>query len=109
MAIISPIILPCKHSPLHRRCYAVKADFQLSTEKEIIKLQGASPADVDKAVAAARRAFEGPWSQLAAVDRGAFLYKIAELIDRDRELIAAIDAYDNGKVQYPSSHANIVS
>ncbi|KAH7007368.1 aldehyde dehydrogenase domain-containing protein [Ilyonectria destructans] len=67
------------------------------TEEEIIKLRGASTADVDDAVVAARRAFEGNWSELAAIDRGAFLYKIAELIDRDRELIAAIDAYDNGK------------
>lgn len=62
-------------------------------------MRGASTADVDDAVVAARRAFEGNWSELAAIDRGAFLYKIAELIDRDRELIAAIDAYDNGKVR----------
>lgn len=61
-------------------------------------LQGASAEDVGKAVGAARRGFEGPWSELAAADRGAFLYKIAELIDRDRELIAAIYAFDNGKV-----------
>lgn len=62
-------------------------------------MRGASTADVDEAVVAARRAFEGNWSELAAIDRGAFLYKIAELIDRDRELIAAIDAYDSGKVR----------
>ncbi|EGY18468.1 hypothetical protein VD0002_g3940 [Verticillium dahliae] len=67
------------------------------TEVEVLKLKGASVEDVDKAVAAARRAFSGEWSDLAAVDRGAFLYRLAELIDRDRELIAAIDAYDNGK------------
>ncbi|KAF4440188.1 aldehyde dehydrogenase [Fusarium acutatum] len=67
------------------------------TEEEVIKLKGASKEDVDKAVQAARKAFEGEWSELAAVDRGAFLYKLADLIDRDRELIAAIDAFDNGK------------
>ncbi|KAG7135889.1 Aldehyde dehydrogenase like protein [Verticillium longisporum] len=67
------------------------------TEEEVLRLKGASVEDVDKAVAAARRAFNGAWSDLAAVDRGAFLYRLAELIDRDRELIAAIDAYDNGK------------
>ena len=53
-------------------------------------------------MAAARLAFTGPWSEIAAADRGAFLYKIAELIDRDRELIASIDSYDNGKVYYTS-------
>ncbi|KAJ4156178.1 hypothetical protein NW754_007802 [Fusarium falciforme] len=68
-----------------------------TTEEAILELQGASHDDIDKAVAAARRAFQGPWSELAAIDRGSFLYKIAELIDRDRELIAAIDAFDNGK------------
>jgi aldehyde dehydrogenase (NAD+) len=67
------------------------------TEEEIIKLRGASVSDVDKAVAAARTAFEGEWSELSAVDRGSFLFKLAELIDRDRELIASIDAFDNGK------------
>ncbi|KAF9639107.1 hypothetical protein BFW01_g10004 [Lasiodiplodia theobromae] len=67
------------------------------TEEEIIALQGASVSDVDEAVRTARRAFEGEWSELAAAERGSFLYKIAELIHRDRELIASIDAFDNGK------------
>ncbi|KAJ4221628.1 hypothetical protein NW759_006874 [Fusarium solani] len=68
-----------------------------ATDEKIITIKGASEKDVDKAVDAARRAFEGEWSELAAVDRGAFLYKIAELIDRDRKLLASIDAFDNGK------------
>lgn len=63
----------------------------------MLNFSGASPADVDKAVAAARTAFEGSWSDLAAVQRGQFLFKIAELIHRDRELLAAIDTLDNGK------------
>lgn len=41
------------------------------------------------------------------MDRGAFLYKIADLIDRDRELIAAIDAFDNGKVCISTFRANM--
>ncbi|KAJ4257738.1 hypothetical protein NW757_003364 [Fusarium falciforme] len=68
-----------------------------ATDEKIITIKGASEKDVDKAVDAARRAFEGEWSELAAVDRGAILYKIAELIDRDRKLLASIDAFDNGK------------
>ncbi|RFU76014.1 aldehyde dehydrogenase nad+ [Trichoderma arundinaceum] len=68
-----------------------------TNDEEVITLQGASEADVDKAVAAARRAFEGEWSELEAVERGAFLYKLAELIDRDRKLLASIDSFDNGK------------
>ncbi|KAH7347577.1 aldehyde dehydrogenase domain-containing protein [Plectosphaerella cucumerina] len=68
-----------------------------TTDDEILTLQGASEADVDTAVAAARRAFEGEWSELAAVDRGAFLYKIADLLERDSELLASIESFDNGK------------
>ena len=61
--------------------------------------------DVNTAVTAARKAFEDPaWSEIAAADRGAFLYKLAELIDRDRELLASIDSIDNGKT-YASAMA----
>lgn len=68
-----------------------------STEKVVAGVRGASPEDVDRAVAAARKAFNGPWSDLMPVQRGDFLYKLATLIDRDRALIAAIDAFDSGK------------
>lgn len=63
-----------------------------------MKVQAASESDVDKAVAAARAAFEGDWRTVPAAERGKLLHKIADLIDRDRELLAAIDAFDNGKV-----------
>ncbi|KAF7551819.1 hypothetical protein G7Z17_g4744 [Cylindrodendrum hubeiense] len=76
-----------------------------ATNEEVITLPGASEADVDKAVAAARRAFEGEWSELAAVDRGSFLYKLSELIDRDRKLLASIDAFDNGKARHTYTDA----
>lgn len=68
-----------------------------TTDEEIITLKGASEGDVDAAVAAARRAFEGEWSDLSAAERGTFLYKIADLLERDSELLASIDAFDNGK------------
>lgn len=35
---------------------------------------------------------------MPAIQRGALLYKLADLVARDRELLAAIDAFDNGKV-----------
>lgn len=67
-------------------------------------MQAASEKDVDRAVAAARAAFEGDWRSVAASERGKLLHKIADLIDRDRELLAAIDAFDNGKVRITSPH-----
>lgn len=78
--------------------YKNLADTVPSTGNSIVKVQAASESDVDKAVAAARAAFEGDWRTVSAAERGKLLHKIADLIDRDRELLAAIDAFDNGKV-----------
>lgn len=68
-----------------------------STGHQILNVTGASADDVNTAVEAARKAFEGPWSEFTPSERGDFLIKLASLIDRDRKLIAAIDAYDSGK------------
>ena len=58
-----------------------------------------SKADVDKAVAAAREAFEnGPWSQFSATQRGNLLYRMAELLRRDARKLAAVEMRDNGKL-----------
>lgn len=59
-----------------------------STEKEIAVVAGAVQADVDRAVAAARRAFDsGPWPQLSPQERGEFLLRIhAGLEKRSAEL-----------------------
>src|SRR5690606_12892618 len=49
------------------------------TEEVVMTFPEASPKDVDKAVAAAREAFDnGPWPQLAAEERGNYLLKVAE-------------------------------
>ncbi|MCL4183575.1 MAG: aldehyde dehydrogenase family protein [Burkholderiaceae bacterium] len=62
-------------------------------------------ADVDRAVRAARRAFDGsgtepaagPWGRLDAVDRGRLLRRWADLIDANREALARIESRDTGK------------
>ncbi|HEV7890762.1 MAG TPA: aldehyde dehydrogenase family protein [Pyrinomonadaceae bacterium] len=54
-------------------------------------------ADIDKAVAAARRAFEGAWSKVSARDRGRMMYKLAQLIEAKTSDLAAIETSDNGK------------
>ncbi|OJJ57263.1 hypothetical protein ASPSYDRAFT_1181510 [Aspergillus sydowii CBS 593.65] len=65
-----------------------------ATEDNIISIKGASGDDVNRAVAAAREAFQGEWREFSSTQRGEHLYRLAELIQRDRELIAAIDAWD---------------
>lgn len=54
--------------------------------------------DVDRAVAAARRAFdEGPWPRMSPAERKKVLYRIAELIDDRREELARLETLDVGK------------
>jgi len=45
----------------------------------------------------ARKAFEGPWRKVTPEQRGRYLVKLADLIERDQAQIAAIEAMDNGK------------
>jgi aldehyde dehydrogenase (NAD+) len=55
-------------------------------------------ADVDRAVQAARRAFDsGPWSKMNARERGRLLYKLADLIEEHIDELAALETLDNGK------------
>ncbi len=53
-------------------------------------------ADVDLAVAAARRAFEGPWSQFKPNERSNVLLKLAELIERQSDDLIRLDSTDMG-------------
>ena len=58
----------------------------------------AQSEDVDRAVLAAKRAFEdGPWSNMSAAERGRLMFKLGELIDEHKQELAEIDAQDNGK------------
>lgn len=63
------------------------------------KVQCASPKDVDKAVQAAKKAYEeGEWSKISSRDRGALLYKLADLLDEHREELATLETIDSGAV-----------
>jgi aldehyde dehydrogenase (NAD+) len=52
--------------------------------------------DIDRAVAAAREAFNGPWSKFKPAQRQAILLKLADLVERDIEEFAALDTLDMG-------------
>jgi aldehyde dehydrogenase (NAD+) len=55
-------------------------------------------ADVDRAVEAAARAFEGPWAKLTQTARGKALRRIAGLIEKHADYLAEIEVRDNGKL-----------
>src|SRR5438045_3716647 len=64
-------------------------------------------ADIDKAVAAARKAFEGKWSKMSARDRGRLLYKLSQLIERDAAQLAELETRDNGKPIKESTYIDL--
>ena len=58
----------------------------------------AGKEDIDKAVKAARSAFENPdWSDLTTLERGNLMYKLSQLIEENKQIIAELDSLDNGK------------
>lgn len=58
----------------------------------------ATPQDVDDAVVAAREAFDhGPWPRMSPDERRRILFRLADLIDRDADLLASLESRDNGK------------
>lgn len=65
-------------------------------------------ADVDKAVQAARKAFEnGPWPTMTATQRGRLMFKLADLIEKNRESLARLETLDNGKVYKDSLNVDL--
>ncbi len=69
-----------------------------ATGQKICDVPSATGADVDKAVKAARRAFEsGPWSKLNPSERGKLIRKLSELLWQRREEFALIESMNNGK------------
>jgi aldehyde dehydrogenase (NAD+) len=69
-----------------------------STGDEICQIAEADAADVEKAVKAARAAFErGPWKKMAASERGRLMNRLADLIETHADELARLESLDNGK------------
>ncbi len=68
-----------------------------ATEDVIATIAEGGAADVDRAVAAARRAFEGPWRTMRAAERGHILLKWAELLKQHADEIVELESLDAGK------------
>ena len=69
-----------------------------ATQQVLAQVAACGQAEVDLAVATARRAFEqGPWSRMAPVERKKVLLRLAELIMANREELALLDSLNMGK------------
>jgi acyl-CoA reductase-like NAD-dependent aldehyde dehydrogenase len=68
-----------------------------ATGLELMRVAAAGPADVDRAVRAARRAYEDAWGPMDPAARAAVLRAVADLVDERAEALATLESADTGK------------
>jgi phenylacetaldehyde dehydrogenase len=69
-----------------------------ATGEVVAHVPEAEAEDVDRAVSAARKAFdEGPWSRMSPSERGKLIWKLGDLLEANLEEVAEIESLDNGK------------
>lgn len=68
-----------------------------ATEEKIAMIAEANEKDVDKAVKAARKAYDEVWSKMPAKERAKYIYRIARLIQEKAREFAVIESMDGGK------------
>jgi len=81
-----------------------------ATEEVLTSVVEASVADVDRAVAAARKAFDdrrGAWRKMSASERGRLIWRLADLIEKNLEELAELETLDNGKPIFESKYVDI--
>jgi len=79
-----------------------------ATGEAITRVAEGDKEDVDRAVKAARKAFEsGPWRKMNARERGRLLFRLADLIEEHLDELAALETLDNGKPINDSRKADL--
>lgn len=68
-----------------------------ATEQTLSSVALASETDVDRAVKAARKAYNGVWSKMSAADRGKYIFRIARIMQERAREFATIESLDGGK------------
>jgi aldehyde dehydrogenase (NAD+) len=68
-----------------------------ASEEVLAEITEAGQADVDRAVAAARKAYDKVWSRLPARERGKYLFRIARILQERARELAVLESLDNGK------------
>jgi aldehyde dehydrogenase (NAD+) len=79
-----------------------------ATGEVLATVSEAGPEDIDRAVKAARKAFdEGPWQKMTAAERSRIMYKLADLMELHKDELAQLETLDNGKPIRETSNADI--
>jgi phenylacetaldehyde dehydrogenase len=74
------------------------ATYNPATGEVLANVAAGDKEDIDRAVKAARAAFEtGPWSKISPSERGRLLWKLADLLEKHTEEFAQLESLDNGK------------
>jgi phenylacetaldehyde dehydrogenase len=74
------------------------ATYNPATGEALANVAAGDKEDIDRAVKAARAAFEtGPWSKISPSERGRLLWKLADLLEKHTEEFAQLESLDNGK------------
>jgi aldehyde dehydrogenase (NAD+) len=68
-----------------------------ATEEPLARIALAGAADVDRAVTAARAAYERVWGQMPGAERAKYLYRIARILQERAREFAVLESLDNGK------------
>lgn len=69
-----------------------------ATEKVLAKVAWGNEDDVNKAVKAARKAYDNVWSKMPAKERGKYVYRIARMLQEKAREFSVIESMDGGKV-----------
>ena len=81
-----------------------------ATGEVLTEVVEASPPEVDRAVEAARRAFDDPksaWRKMSASERGRLLWRLADLIEKNIDELAELETLDNGKPIFESRQVDM--
>src|SRR5438270_4497407 len=81
-----------------------------ATGEVLTQIAEASADDVDRAVQAARAAFDdeaGKWRKMSASERGRLLWKIADLLEQHIDEISELETLDNGKPIFESRYVDM--
>ena len=68
-----------------------------ATEERLSSVADASSADIDRAVKAARKAYNGSWSKMKASERGKYIFRIARILQERAREFSVVESLDGGK------------
>lgn len=75
--------------------------------QKLAEIAEGNQKDIDKAVKAARKAYEKYWSKISAKDRGKYIFRIARIIQEKARELAVIESLDGGKAIRESKQVDV--